>query len=100
MNINRTWIVSALVSFLLTTASGALLVAQDNNGNRRDSDDQPCPNQCTLQTATGEPGWTLVRVPEGTGVVTPEAAVVLDPPNVQYAILPDSAWVGPTADSE
>lgn len=100
MKTNRIWIISALATFLFTTAFGTLLVAQDNDRNRRDSDDQPCPNQCTLQTATGERGWTLVKAPEGTGVTTPEAAVVLNPPNGLYApALPDSAWVGPAADS-
>lgn len=100
MKTNRTWIGSVLVGFLFTIACSALLLAQDNTGNRRDSDDHPCTDQCTLQTGTGEPGWTLVSVPEGTGVVTPEAAVVLTPPNSLYApALPDSQWVGPTAGS-
>lgn len=100
MNTNRIWIGFALIGFLVATAFNALLVAQDNSSKRKDSDDQPCTDQCTLQTGTGEPGWALVSVPEGTGVVTPEAAVVLTPPNGLYApALPDSKWVGPTAGS-
>lgn len=54
--------------------------------------------RCCLQSNTGQTGWTLVSAP--IGVVTPQAAVTVTPPNPAWApALPGSAWVGPSAAS-
>jgi hypothetical protein len=117
MNMNRNCTRAALILLFFAVASSAPMVAQSSksiprlaastsswqNHDDRDRDDDRNKDKdqrqdCCLQTATGEPGWTLVSAPQG--VQTPHAAVILTPPNGLYApALPGSAWVGPTAGS-
>ncbi|HEX3091772.1 MAG TPA: hypothetical protein VHW72_04055, partial [Candidatus Angelobacter sp.] len=117
MNMNRNCTRAALILLFFAVTSSAPMVAQSSKGiprlaastsswqnhDDRDRDDDRNKDKdqrqdCCLQTATGEPGWTLVSAPQG--VQTPHAAVILTPPNGLYApALPGSAWVGPTAGS-
>lgn len=117
MNMNRNCTRAALILLFFAITSSARMVAQSSksiprlaastsswqNHDTRDKDDDRNKDKdqrqdCCLQTATGEPGWTLVSAPQG--VQTPHAAVILTPPNGLYApALPGSAWVGPTAGS-
>jgi hypothetical protein len=108
MNMNRNCTRAALILFFTITVSVSMIAQSSKNIPRLAAsagigldDDDKNKNQrqdCCLQTATGEPGWTLVSAPQG--VQTPHAAVILTPPNGLYApALPGSAWVGPTAGS-
>lgn len=109
MNMSRNCTRAAIILLFFAMTCGASMVAQSSKIIPRIAagatvwlDDEKDQHQrqdcCLLQTATGQPGWTLVSAPQP--IHTPRAAVVLTPPNSNYApALPGSAWVGPTADS-
>jgi len=79
-------------------AASASVWQNDDDKDKDKDKDKDQRQDCCLQTATGQPGWTLVSAPQG--VQTPHAAVILTPPNGLYApALPGSDWVGPTAGS-